>query len=125
DQIAFDRLQLVFGLSRSVEDSETAANRRLLLWGITDTNPWSEVLLGLVKRRGWWKQTIRRLGTINIEQDVQVPCFTQRRVVLIAQTIAQREVRTDSPFILGVRNVVLLLAFALSCRAVIEDAGIG
>src|SRR5262249_18018826 len=110
---------------RSVEDSETAANGRLIPWRITHADPGIEILLGLVKRMRCRTEAVRSLRAVDVELDIQIACLAQRGIVLESQPIVQRELRSDSPFILSVPNVVLLLAFALAGSTVVEDTRIG
>ncbi len=78
------------------------------------------VLRRLVERRAG---ILQRAG-INVEQDVEIVPLLQRRVVLVAQTVVERQARADTPLVLRVPDVVVLDEVAHAGRAVVERAGL-
>ena len=93
-----DRLNLILGLAGSDEDADAGANGRLP--GRREGRADARLKAGLlrdVERRG---VRIERAG-VDVELDDPVVCLPQRRVVVVAETVVQREVGAQPPFVLG------------------------
>src|SRR5215217_5422952 len=84
-------------------------------------NPWLKVV-GLRAEQ----VTRRRFeGPVpDVELDGQVVSLAHRRVVLVTETVIERQGTPEPPFVLAERNRVLLLRLSLAGRAVVEDAGL-
>ena len=120
DALGLDRLNLVFRLAGTDEDAEAAAQHRLArsARSVAETRGWKFVFFDCVERR---RVGIERAG-VDVELDDPVVALPQRRVVVVAQAVVQREIRLHVPLVLREADVVLLLDVLLAGRAVVERA---
>ena len=89
DALGFDRLNLILGLARADEDAEAAAQHRLRRRRVRRRDARLEVvLLRLVERR----RVRIELAGVDVELDDPVVALLQRRVVVVAQPVVEREV---------------------------------
>src|SRR5437016_2780111 len=63
------------------------------------------------------------LSGVGVEKYKQVPVFVQRLIILVAQTIAHGEVGPDLPFVLRVKDQVILFQESIAGRTVIPRIG--
>src|SRR5262249_34164422 len=117
--------QLIFRLTGTVENAKSTPNRRFRRQRETQADSWIEVELRLVERMIRRQETVRSCCAIDVELDIPVMDFLQRRVMLKSQSIIQRNGRRDSPFVLSVGNVVRLFAFTIAGHSIVENARVG
>ena len=60
----------------------------------------------------------------NIELNVEIAIFTNRRIVFVPHAVVQRDLRAELPLVLCVPDVILLFSKTLAGGAVVEHAGI-
>src|SRR6185503_16810821 len=129
DAIALDRLNLIFRLTWTIKNSEAAAQDRA-----SATKEAAAVWFRRPRHRDSWPKVgagglecslgrIAQGSVRDVEEHLKISVFAQRRVVLVTQTVVQREVRFDLPFIGGVADVVLLLGVTLTSSAAVEGTG--
>src|SRR3954469_17717099 len=68
---------------------------------------------------------VAQLSGVDVKKYLPVVSLRERRVILVAQTVVQSQVRSDLPFVLGIGDVVLLIGDRLTGRAVEERRGRG
>src|SRR6185369_4772499 len=121
-----DRLYLIFRLTWTIENSKATTKYRaaaakeaaaIRLRRPRHRDAWTKVSLRRLER-AFRRRTQRAVR--DIKQDLQVSILSQWSVVLISQSIVEREVWSDLPLVFSVSNVVLLFRKSLSGRAVIE-----
>ena len=68
------------------------------------------------------KDTVRSGLAVDVELDVEIVHFAERRIVFVPQSVIQNHLRSGPPFVLSVKNIVFLSALALPCCSIVEDA---
>src|SRR5437660_10828801 len=63
------------------------------------------------------------LSGVGVEKYKQVPVFVQRLIILVAQTIAHGEVGPDLPFVLRVKDQVILFQESIAGSAAVPRVG--
>src|SRR5262249_44781364 len=121
NQVAFDGLQKIFGLARTIKDAEASSNGSLLFWRIRQAKTRTEIGL-----HGFIKSMVCRqdLAGDDVKLNIQIIRLAKRRIVLVSNSVVHRELGCEFEFVLSVEDGVFLFAFTLPSRSVVEDAGV-
>ena len=59
---------------------------------------------------------------VDVKYDLEIPVFSQRRVILIPQAVIESQIWLDSPLVLSKANVILRLGKSLTGCPAVEGA---
>ena len=119
DPFGFDWLDLILSLSWTHENPQPAADDGLRQRREGDSHAGLEVvLLRFVERRRIRVDRPR----VDVELDDPIVGLLQRDVVVVSESVVERDVLSEAPLVLGERDVILLVDVLWSGSAVVERA---